>query len=92
MSGTVSTWGALVTVSVATCCVTFLDSFVPTFPVSLALIFGFNSLLVGSISTGNGSSAAFFLPLIRLIPVPGTVFDFGTETVDGLDSGCDCMD
>ena len=27
-----------------------------------------------------------------LIQVPGTVFNLGTDTVDGLDTGCDCID
>ena len=52
----------------------------------------FDSLLAGSVSTGNGSSAAVFSPFTMLIPVPGTVFDLGTDTVDGLDTGHDCID
>ena len=51
-----------------------------------------SSLLAGSVSTGNGSSADVFSPFTMLIPVPGTVFDLGTDTVDGLDTGCDCID
>ena len=33
-----------------------------------------------------------FHPLLYLFLVPGTVFDLGTDTVDGLDTGRDCID
>ena len=76
----------------ATCSVELSDPFVSTFPVILAQSFVFITLLAGDVSTDNGSSAATFSSFMMLIPVPGTVFDFGTDTVEGLATGCDCID